>query len=240
MIDELRFAPAGDTRIAYRIVGFGEPLIIISGLADSFIDWKEEIVQSLAEDFCVILPDNRGMGRTRMGSIHPTKMTIEQMANDIFAVCENEGLSEIYLLGHSMGGMIAQEFVLSHPEIVKKLVLYATDYGPDSSYRAHLMNLCVIPLQILCFISPWHTKGFRGEACAIAAWKGTSDRMRDIVCETLLLKGDSDFLMHTEMTKEMHKRIPNSKLIIIPRGRHRWHDQCPKEFAKIVTEFFLR
>lgn len=240
MIDELRFAPANDTKIAYRAVGCGEPLVIISGLADSLIDWKEEIVQSLAKNFYVILPDNRGVGRTRIGNIRPKNMTIEQFSEDIYTILLHENISKAYILGHSMGGMIAQEFVLRHPSMVKKLILYATDYGPDSSNRSRFMNLCVVPLQILCIISPGHTKGFNGETCAIASWKGTTHRMGDIRCPTLLLKGDSDFLMHTKMTEEMHTMIPDSEMILVPHGHHRWHDQCPKEFVRIVTEFFLR
>ena len=154
MIDEMRYAPAGDTKIAYRIVGSGEPLLILSGLGDSHRDCKDDIIQSLAQNFCVILPDNRGMGLTRIGRIHPQKMTIARYVEDAYAVCMHANVTEIYLLGHSMGGMIAQEFVLTCPDMIRKLVLFATDYGPESGYRAHLLNLCVRPIQMLCGISP--------------------------------------------------------------------------------------
>ncbi|HJK75810.1 MAG TPA: alpha/beta hydrolase, partial [Methanocorpusculum sp.] len=182
MLDEIRYARSGDAKIAYRITGSGMPLVIVSGLGDSMKDWKESIIRTLAERFCVILPDNRGLGLTGMGSIPPQKMTIIQYAEDIHAVVEAEGLSEIFLLGHSMGGMIAQEFAVLYPEMVKKLMLFATDYGPESSYRAHLMNRCVLPLQALCVVAPWHTKGFRAGACAIASWPGSADRLGDIRC----------------------------------------------------------
>ena len=240
MIDEMRYAPAGDTKIAYRIVGSGEPILILSGLGDSILDWKEEIIQSLAQNFCVILPDNRGMGRTRMGTIHPQRMTIVRYVEDVYAVCVDANVTEIYLLGHSMGGMIAQEFVLAHPEMIRKLVLFATDYGPESGSRAHLMNLCVRPLQMLCVISPWHTKGFRAGACAIASWNGTADRLCTIGCRTMILQGDSDYLMHTEMAGEMARRIPRAVLKIVPGGGHRMHDLYCREFAKTVTDFLLK
>ncbi len=238
MIDEMRYAPAKDTKIAYRIVGSGEPLLILSGLGDSLQDWKEDIIQALAQNFCVILPDNRGMGRTRMGGIDPQKMTIDRYVEDVYAVCVHADVREMCLLGHSMGGMIAQEFVLAHPEMIRKLVLFATDYGPESGYRAHLMNLCVRPLQMLCVISPWHTKGFRAGACAIASWNGTADRLCRIGCRTMILQGDSDFLMHVAMAGEMAERIPHAVLKIVPGGGHRMHDLYCREFAETMLKFF--
>ncbi|MDU9376056.1 putative aminoacrylate hydrolase RutD [Methanocorpusculaceae archaeon Sp1] len=238
MLDEIRYAASKDTKVAYRIVGSGSPLVIVSGLGDSMNDWKESIVQALAKEYCVILPDNRGMGLTRIGSVAPQKMTISQYAEDVFAVVQKEGLTDVYLLGHSMGGMIAQEFALSHPDRVKKLMLFATDYGPESSYRARLMNRCVLPLQALSVIAPWHTKGFRAGACAIASWEGTAERLCTIQCETMLLFGDTDFLMHIDVGHEMHAMIDASVLKIVPGGTHRMHDLYPREFTKTVQTFF--
>jgi len=238
MLDEIRYARSDDARIAYRIVGCGIPLVIVSGLGDSMKDWKEVIIRILAKEFCVILPDNRGLGLTGMGSLSPQMMTIARYAEDVHAVVEAEGFSEIFLLGHSMGGMIAQEFTLMYQEMVKKLMLFATDYGPESSYRAHLMNRCVIPLQALCVIAPWHTKGFRAGACAIAAWPGSGDRLGDIVCPTFLLFGDADFLMHPDVAYEMQRMIPQVELKLVSGGKHRMHDLYPAEFAKTALEFF--
>ena len=238
MRDEIRYVRSADARIAYRVAGSGMPLVIVSGLGDSMKDWKESIIRTLAKRFCVILPDNRGIGLTGMGSLSPQKMTIARYAEDVHAVVEAEGVSEIFLLGHSMGGMIAQEFTAMYPGMVKKLMLFATDYGPESSYRARLMNRCVHPLQALCVIAPWHTKGFRAGTCAIAAWPGSGDRLRDIACPTFLLFGDADFLMHPDVAYEMQKMIPHAELKMIPGGTHRMHDLCPTEFAKTALAFF--
>lgn len=240
MQDEMRYLRRDDVRLAYRTVGSGMPLVITSGIGDSMGNWDESIITRLAQEYCVILPDSRGIGLTNMGAVHPQRMTIEQYAEDLFAILDAEGVTEMYLLGHSMGGMIAQEFALRHPEMVRKLMLFATDYGPLSSYRAHMMNRCVTPLRMLCTIAPWHTKGFRAGACAIASWDGTADRLGDILCETLLLVGDRDFLMHTDIAWEMHALIGGSHLKIIPGGTHRMHDLYPEEFTKIVLDFFGR
>jgi pimeloyl-ACP methyl ester carboxylesterase len=132
--------------------------------------------------------------------------------------------------------MIAQEFALSYPDMVKGLVLYATDCGPASSSR--LLRLSLVLIRILCVVAPWHTRGFLGEACAISFWKGTAGRLGDIRCPVLLLKGEADFLMRTQVTREMHAAIPGSRMICIPHGGHRWHDQCPDRFMHMVTEFF--
>ena len=234
MLDGIRYARSGDAKIAYRITGSGMPLVIVSGLGDSMKDWKESIIRTLAERFCVILPDNRGLGLTGMGSIPPQKMTIIQYAEDIHAVVEAEGLSEIFLLGHSMGGMIAQEFAVLYPEMVKKLMLFATDYGPESSYRAHLMNRCVLPLQALCVVAPWHTKGFRAGACAIASWPGSADRLGDIRCRTFLLFGDADFLLHPDVAHEMERMIPDADLRLTHGGTPRMHELYPEALAAKV------
>lgn len=238
MRDEIRYVRSVNARIAYRVAGSGMPLFIVSGLGDSMKDWKESIIRTLAKRFCVILPDNRGIGLTGMGSLSLQKMTIARYAEDMHAVVEAEGFSEIFLLGHSMGGMIAQEFTAMYPGMVKKLMLFATDYGPESSYRARLMNRCVHPLQARCVIAPWHTKGFLTGACAIAAWPGSGDRLRDIACPTFLLFGDADFLMHPDVAYEMQKMTPHAELKMIPGGTHRMHDLCPTEFAKTALAFF--
>ncbi|MCQ2357126.1 MAG: hypothetical protein MJ014_09045, partial [Methanocorpusculum sp.] len=63
-----------------------------------------------------------------------------------------------------------------------------------------------------------HTKGFRAGACAIAAWPGSGDRLRDIACPTFLLFGDADFLMHPDVAYEMQRMIPHAELKMIHGG----------------------
>jgi 3-oxoadipate enol-lactonase len=121
--------PVGDLQIATYELGRGKPIVMINGLGASAQDWGP-LVELLAEHARVITFDNRGAGSS---SIPTEPFSLEQMADDAVAVFEAYGLRSAYLLGHSMGGMIAQLVALRRPELVERLVLMATHAGSRSA-----------------------------------------------------------------------------------------------------------
>lgn len=116
---------AGEIEIHYEIHGTGEPLILISGLGYDLWMWHK-MVPGLAEHFQVIAFDNRGVG----GTDKPAgPYTAQMLAGDTAALLEALGIEQAAIMGHSMGGYVAQALVLSRPELVSKLILSATNFG---------------------------------------------------------------------------------------------------------------
>ncbi len=114
-----------DIQIAYEIQGQGQPLILIAGLGYDRWMWHK-MVPYLAERFRVITFDNRGVG----DSDKPTgPYTAQMLAEDTAALLQALEIEQAVILGHSMGGYIAQALALSRPDRVYKLVLSATNFG---------------------------------------------------------------------------------------------------------------
>ncbi len=106
-------------RIAYEVEGTGDPLVLIRGYANSGALWYDQI-PALSEEFKVIVPDNRGTGKSDKPS---AGYTIGDMASDIAGIIRREGFESAHLVGISMGGMIALQAALDTPQVVKSLVL---------------------------------------------------------------------------------------------------------------------
>ena len=122
-----RFATSRDLSIAYGVHGQGpQTLLLVTGLGGRSSDWGEPFVQALARRRRVITFDNRGTGAS---SKPPGWWTLEDMASDANAVLDAVHARRVDVLGHSMGGMIAQLLALDHPERVRRLVLVATNFG---------------------------------------------------------------------------------------------------------------
>jgi pimeloyl-ACP methyl ester carboxylesterase len=118
-------AHANGIDIYYEIHGSGDPLVLINGLGYDLWMWHK-MVPGLAEHFRVIVFDNRGVGQTDKPE---GPYTAQMLADDTAGLLEALGIPRAAVLGHSMGGFVAQALVLSRPELVTKLILSATNCG---------------------------------------------------------------------------------------------------------------
>jgi pimeloyl-ACP methyl ester carboxylesterase len=116
---------ANNINIYYEIHGSGAPLVLISGLGYNQWQWHK-MVPGLAEHFQVITFDNRGVGQTDAPA-GPYSAAL--LAADTVGLLRELGLPKAHVMGHSMGGFIAQEMALSYPEMVDKLILASTNFG---------------------------------------------------------------------------------------------------------------
>jgi 3-oxoadipate enol-lactonase len=118
-------------RMYYETHGAGIPLLLINGLGSDSTEWLFQLPE-FAEHFLVIVFDNRGAGGS---DTPPGPYTTPQMADDAAALLSHLGAGRAHVLGVSLGGMIAQEVALRHPDRVGKLVLACTSPGGEGSVR---------------------------------------------------------------------------------------------------------
>jgi len=120
------FADANGARLYYEVYGEGEPLLLIMGLGANHLAWTAQ-VPVYAREFRVIVFDNRGTGQSDFPE--GGDYTIPLLADDAAALLDALGIDAANVYGVSMGGMIAQEMALRHPEKVRSLILGATSPG---------------------------------------------------------------------------------------------------------------
>jgi len=130
------YAEANGQRIYYESRGEGEPLLCVMGLGADLTGWSLQLPLWCGHYRAVVF-DNRDVGRSSYAS---GPYAVLDMAGDALALADTLGLEHFHLLGMSMGGAIAQEIALSHPQRVRTLTLCVTygDGGRQARERARL------------------------------------------------------------------------------------------------------
>ena len=130
----MRHADVNGIQIAYGVHGSGPPLVLIMGYRLSSLAWPLGFVEALVERFTVVLFDNRGTGASDKPTIG---YEISNMAKDVCGLMDHLEIARANVLGYSMGGAIAQDFVRQFPDRVLGLVLCATMCGgPRAIYAS--------------------------------------------------------------------------------------------------------
>lgn len=225
--------------------GQGEPVLLIMGLGYPSDMWYRTR-PVLASKYRVITFDNRGVGRSDMP---PGPYPIALMASDALAVLDAAGIQNAHVFGISMGGMIAQELTLQHPDRVRSLILGCTAAGGSTAVRAEpevnqmLMNRgnmtpeeaaeAAIPFiydpgtpralidEDLAVRGPWlpRPEAYIAQLQGILAWEGYS-RLPQIKTSTLVIHGQNDRLVPAGNGELISKRIPGAKWVLIPNASH--------------------
>jgi pimeloyl-ACP methyl ester carboxylesterase len=124
---------AGDINLEYYVEGSGPPLLMIMGFSGSASSWGEPVLEELRKHFTCIRFSNRGTGDSDKPQ---TQFTIRTMADDAANLLTALGIDRVHVFGISMGGLIAQEFVLAYPQRVNGLVLGCTACGGSHGVQA--------------------------------------------------------------------------------------------------------
>jgi 3-oxoadipate enol-lactonase len=128
------FAESKDgIKLRYEIRGAGEPVALIMGFSGSGRGWGDAFLKLMEQRFKIFVIDNRGTGESDKPD---AEFTLGDLAADIAAVLDHAKTPRAHIFGISMGGMIAQEFVLAYPGRTRGLVLGCTNCGTSHSVPA--------------------------------------------------------------------------------------------------------
>lgn len=251
-----------DVEIAWEEVGAGDPLLLVQGLGYGRWGW-EPLVEPLAERFRVITFDNRGIGES---TVPDGPYSAAQMATDARAVLDAAEAEEAHVVGSSLGGMIAQELALTHPERVDHLVLIASHPGaphgypmpevtvrllseaqslaPEEALRRFVVNALgpepdasvVEEIVARRLANPPDPTGWQGQAAAGTTYEG-GDRAREITAPTLVVTGKADRVVDPRNGPLLTEMIGDSTLHEIPGGGHLVFWEHPDRVADLMVEF---
>jgi 3-oxoadipate enol-lactonase len=111
----------------YEVHGEGQPLILVMGIGYDSSLWTLAQVPALSQDFQVVIFDNRDAGRSSQAT---SPYTIADMADDTAGLMDALDIKKAHVCGLSMGGMIAMEFALRHPDRLDRMILTGAPGAP--------------------------------------------------------------------------------------------------------------
>jgi pimeloyl-ACP methyl ester carboxylesterase len=252
-----------DISMFYKTAGEGEPVLLIHGLGGDHRGWEFQ-EKDLAARFHIIMPDLRGHGQTtieELGMMIPPDL----VADDLNALLDHLGHDRVHVVGHSLGGMVAQNFVLRYPKKVEKLVLVDTTpmisedlidvvyswreaqvEGGDEAYfwtslRSGYNDEWIENNPDMVQYLKEKSVDTNDEG-VLAAGLGFStidftERLPEIEAETLVIHGDDDRVMNLELGKIIHEGIRGSKLKVLEGCGHSPTVQMTEEFNTTLIEF---
>lgn len=191
----------------------------------------------------------------------------EALADALAAMLDAQGMDRVHLLGHSIGGMVAQAFHHRHPQRVASLILSATSAGfcsPNPAWQEEFIRQRAEPLADVARFAdaaPALLKNFIGPAITpamhaialLAAGQVDRDRyldymrllvtfdrkaaLGDIAVPTLLLAGELDLQAPPKGMRRMAERIPHAALHEFPHTNHMANLESPDAFNRVVDDF---
>jgi pimeloyl-ACP methyl ester carboxylesterase len=265
VIRQAREAVNGDVRLAYEVVGRGEPVLLVQGLGYTRHGWGE-LPRLLAESFSVVSYDNRGVGQS---DVPPGPYTVRALAEDALAVLDAAGIDNAHVVGASLGGMVAQELALAAPERVDRLVLACTTPGgarayplPERSLQVFAQFALLPPAEALLLavknsLADATVAGrpdlvekvyrYRLEnAPPLDGWQAqlaagsthdAHDRLRSIAAPTLVLTGTGDNVIDARNSELLADAIPGARLEYLEGTGHIFFWEEPERAAQVIRAF---
>jgi len=260
-----QFVEANGIRFAYRRFGKsgGVPLVLNQHFTGTMDHWDPAVTDGFAKDREVILFNNAGVSSSS-GEV-PT--SIEEMAANAIAFIGALGLSNVDVLGFSIGGFVAQEIAGQAPSLVRKLILVGT--GPRGGEG--MASLTPEAQQIFgaTYEEPDHlwlavhfTKSEASQSAgrdflkrdlevnekvapaqleALGKWgiqfEGAYDYLKSIRQPTLVVNGGKDVIIYSVNSFILQQQLPNAQLILYPDANHGSQYQYPELFVRHASMF---
>lgn len=224
-------------QLYFEVHGTGEPLLLLHGFSGSSQDWIPSLVQ-WGTKFQLLLSDLRGHGRS---GILSKPFRHEEAATDLFALLDYLGFRTCKGVGISAGGNVFLSMATKQPDRITAMVLVsATPYFPAQARSIMSQYGDNLPEEQLEILRRRHPGGDEQIKAILASTKSFSTSYDDlnftpplfsaIKARTFIIQGDRDPLYPVELSVEMFKAIPNSRLWIVPNAGHgpvignRWSD----------------
>jgi pimeloyl-ACP methyl ester carboxylesterase len=251
--------------VAYRELGSGPALLLITGAGASMDYWPPSFVDGLAAHHEVVVFDNAGVGRTS-AVLAPALLSITAMARQTSALISALRLHRPAVLGWSMGGMIAQALAVSYPALVSRLILAATAVGtgkavPLPPYTFTVFSLSYAKQAAVLFPANQAAAarafldavgqypGFYGASAAtihiqdlaVHQWLAGQDAagrlVGDIRVPTLVAGGTRDQFMPVANDRLLASSVPGAKLLLFDDAGHAFWFQDAARFIRAVDTF---
>lgn len=110
----------------YRIVGEGEPFVVLHGGPGMYHDELYPFFLDFARSHRVVFYDQRGNGRSLMSSVDSINFNVELLVDDLEQLRRALGIEKLNLIGHSWGGLLAMYYAVEHPDRVKRLIMVSS------------------------------------------------------------------------------------------------------------------
>ncbi len=258
------FADLTDVRCYYELRGAGDPLVLVPGLGSTSAVW-EPVAAELAKSFCLILLDNRGVGRS-IAKRPPN--TLEDFGADLVELMDYLQLPRAHVAGLSLGGMIAHQFALDHPSRVARLVLIsctnrfspylremaallarALRHFPREAFQRMVGVLASAPEyldghghEIERRLAAALENGVVPSAVArqlrcLAAHDRDEEPPSRIAAPTLVIAGEQDSLIPACYARRMAQQIPGSEFLLLPGCGHNPFEEKPAAVLPRIVEF---
>lgn len=252
----------GDIDMHYAAAGAGPPLVLVHGLGGSHLDWEHQIA-AFAPRFRVIAPDLRGFGDTGIGR---HLFSIPRFARDMLGFLDRLGIAQCRVIGHSMGGAIAQQLTLDQPQRVQRLVIansmpmfrpQTRRHFAEFAYRWAVMGLLGPARLARIGAQRMYPGDDQAEAREKSAARGARtsrysylaalaalgrwsvlDRLGELQLPVLILGAEHDYYTREENVRFAHA-LPRGRLHIVERAHHALPSEMPELFNRLVLRFLL-
>ncbi len=226
----------------FRVMGHGEPLILVHGLSGSTFWWQHN-APVLAAHYTVYLVDLPGFGAMRRSH---QRLLLSQAADWLMNWMQAVGISSAHLVGHSMGGLICIRVAARYPAVVRRLALIAPAGIPSGrSLVGYLFPLLVT----LRYTSPrffpilFYDALRAGMLTLLRATQDlltqdVRDDLGNIEAPTLLIWGVYDTLVPPAVGSLLRQKIRNARLLLVKRAGHVVMYDRPRECNEALLAFF--
>lgn len=212
---------ANGIKIGYKLIGSGEPLVMIMGLSCSMDYWPSKLVDLLSQKYQLILVDNRGIG---CSTATDEPFSIKLFAEDIVALLDALRIEKAHVFGFSLGGTITQKLLLDYPKRCDKAIIYASIIDGKPVVEAVKSIMPKDPIS-------------QRQLEASSQWKTPLDKLALITNPVMVMVGTSDDIVDVESSKILATTIPGAWLIQIKNRNHLMLKDIPTEIAQIGLLF---